>query len=117
MQYFSWVTRLKEVDKKKKITIGKEYVGIVNMPFLGQHNIRYVVSEFKDDHWIILKPRALTGSYFNTEVVLMLSSISEEETQFQMKILYQRTSALFQVGNLFGPKTKHFDKLCFIRVV
>jgi hypothetical protein len=97
VQYFSWVTRLRDVDPRKNLTIGKEYRGTVSMPFLGQHEIRYVVSEFKDGHWVILKPMALTGSYLNTEIVLMLNSINKQETQFYMKLVYHRSSALFQV--------------------
>ncbi|CAG7786658.1 unnamed protein product [Allacma fusca] len=94
--YFSWVTRLRSLDKRN-VVVGKRYRGILNMPFFGQHQITYKVTDCQEGTWLVLRPEKKEQSYFNTEVLIMLNSISKSQTQFYMKIIYHRKSALFQL--------------------
>ncbi|ODN00924.1 Flavohemoprotein [Orchesella cincta] len=97
-KYFSWVTQFRESRfDKRNVSIGKRYDAIINLPFLGQHQVVYRISELTDGHWITLRPDRLDQSYFKTEVVIVVSSITKTQSQFQMKIAYHRTSGLFQM--------------------
>lgn len=97
-QYFSWISELHEsAFDKRNISLGKRYYGVVNLPFLGQHQVTYKVTEHKDFNWVTLRPDQPKSSWFNTEITLTFSAITKEETHFGIKIAYHRTSALFQV--------------------
>lgn len=92
------MTELKESPfDKRNISLGKVYKGVVNLPFMGQHDVKYKVTELKDFHWVTLRPDQPKTSWFNTEITLQFNGITKEESHFGIKIVYHRTSYLFQV--------------------
>jgi len=93
------------VDVGKKLSIEKSYRGTLDLPFLGQHQIRYYISDLEDGKWIVLKPDRVRKSYLNPEIVIMVNSISKSESQFYMKVIYHRYSALFQVRSIGSVST------------